>query len=148
MPEAPAPLEALFAFARSASLSAWPFIGTVDGEAAAAWLDWRVPAGFGPAPGAAAPGQADLLVVVGRISHKLAPVLMRTHAAMAHPSWVVHLPMHPEGHVPGPLGYASVDDLAEVLPIDVIIEGCPPSPAALSAGLAALGRRIRHGARA
>ena len=135
----------LFTWAGSASLSAIPFIGTVDAPEAADWLDWARPSGVGPAPGAATAGQADLLIVVGRVSQKLAPVLMRTHAAMAHPALVMWLPMGREGAAPR--SYASVVDVTQVLPVDVVVHGCPPSDDGLARGLAALRTRLQERAR-
>jgi NADH-quinone oxidoreductase subunit B len=136
---------ALFTWARSASLSAIPFIGTVDAPEAAAWIEWSRASGVGPAPGAATSGQSDLLVIVGRLSQKLAPVLMRTHAAMAHPGLVLWLPMTAtSGDDALPFTYASVVDVTDVVPVDVVVHGCPPADEALARGLVALRTRLQE----
>lgn len=136
----------LFTWARSASLSAIPFIGTVDAPEAAGWLEWARPSSVGPAPGAATAGQSDLLVVVGRLSQKLAPILMRTHAAMAHPALVLWLPMRANSD-DASRTYASVVDVTEVVPVDVVVYGCPPSDDGLARGLSALRQRLAERSR-
>ncbi len=134
----------VFTWARAASLSAIPFIGTVDRPEAAGWLEWTRPSSVGPAPGAATPGQSDLLVIVGRVSQKLAPVLMRTHAAMAHPALVMWLPMCAAPVDGRARTYASIIDVTEVVPVDVVVHGCPPTDDALARGLAGLRTKLQE----
>lgn len=130
-------------WARTHGRSGLAIIGALPGDGAEAWttaaaLPLALPID------AADPRQADVLVVVGRISHKLAPFLVRTHAAMARPASVLAVefeapdaPMHAL--------YASVPRLADILPVDVIVRGRPPTPALLAHALAALERRPHEG---
>ena len=135
------PLAKLFGWARSNSLVALPFVGSVRNLALAEFTDWARVTSLGSAPGSGAPTHADLLVVVGDISQKLAPILQRTWARMAQPSFAVHVSGH-SVETPGADGYATVHDLSQVIPLDVVIDGCPPDPATLAAGIDALGRAV------
>jgi NADH-quinone oxidoreductase subunit B len=97
----------------------------------------------------AAPGprQADLLIVAGPVNRKLAPRLLRLHLQMPRPCWVLALGAcacgggpwaAPDLPVPG-----GVD---EILPVDVLVPGCPPDATALACGLELLEARVRAGA--
>jgi NADH-quinone oxidoreductase subunit B len=126
----------LVRWARRKSRVGLAVVGALPGRDAFAFAQPRLlPIGVPTdAPG---PRQADLLVVVGRISHKLAPFLVRTHAAMARPTGVLVIEMEPvDGAVPRL--YASVADVAAIIPVDVVVRGHPPTPAMLARALEAL----------
>jgi len=136
------PLKLVFRWAQAQSLVALPFLGTVSSRRLAPWLDFTKVAALGRGPGTLVPRQADLLVVVGNVSHKLAPVLQQTHARMAHPAFVLHL----GGDPPTALNaktYATVADLSQIIPVDVVVRGQPPTEDAVRRGLLALEQRIR-----
>ena len=137
------PLSQIMHWAHAKSLVALPFIGTVCHHRLAQWLDWNMASQLGPAPGSASPRQADLLVVIGHISQKLAPILQRLHGRMASPSFVLCLGQV-EGDLPHADSYASVADISQVIPVDVIIRGVPPSQDDINAGLEILTARIRE----
>jgi hypothetical protein len=88
--------------------------------------------------------QADLLVIVGRLSHKLAPFLVRTHAAMARPAQVLVVNLEPGG-ARIPRTYASLDDVTLILPVDVLIESAHPRQDVIERALRALDARALHG---
>lgn len=136
-------LDPVFAWARASSLVALPFVGSLPSRGFTSWLHASLPAELAGLSRGGSPRQADLLVVVGQISQKLAPSLQRTYARMADPSYVLHL-RAPRGAGPLPASYALVERLEEILPVDVVIEGNPPDRATLEQGLSLLSRRIRE----
>src|SRR2546428_785467 len=73
------------------------------------------------------PRQADVLFVVGTISHKMAPVLKRVYQQMTEPKWVVAFGVCTcTGGVYD--NYATVQGIDTIIPVDVYIPGCPPRP--------------------
>lgn len=134
-------LERIFALARSRSLVPLPFVGAVGSRASAKWLSAGAVSSLGDFVGAG-PRQADLLVVIGEISHKAAPTLQRLHARMADPSYVLWVRAHDGGRARA-LGYATAADVAKLLPVDVVIEGDPPSADGIEEGLELLRERVR-----
>jgi NADH-quinone oxidoreductase subunit B len=85
----------------------------------------------------ASPRQADLMIVSGRVSRKMAPVLRRLYDQMPDPKWVVAM-----GDCASCGGifnnYAVMQGIDEVLPVDVYVAGCPPRPEALVHGIITL----------
>ena len=73
------------------------------------------------------PRQSDLLLVMGTISYKQAPILMRIYAQMPEPKWVVAV-----GACAASGGfynnYNTVQGIDEIVPVDVYVPGCPPRP--------------------
>ena len=90
------------------------------------------------------PRQADLLMVVGTISHKNAPVLRRIYEQMAEPKWVVAF-----GACASTGGfydnYATVPGIDHVVPVDVYIPGCPPRPEQVQDAILMLMDKIQKG---
>jgi len=87
------------------------------------------------------PRQADLLMVVGTINHKIAPILKRVYDQMCEPKWVVAF-----GACASSGGfyrnYATVQGIDRVIPVDVYIAGCPPRPEAVLEGLILLQKKV------
>jgi Ni,Fe-hydrogenase III small subunit len=86
----------------------------------------------------ASPRHADVLLVTGPVSKNMCEALLRTYNAMPHPKWVVAVG---DCAVCGGLfgsSYATLGGAHKVLPVDLRISGCPPSPARLLEGLLAL----------
>lgn len=87
------------------------------------------------------PRQADLLIVAGRISVKMLPVLQRIYVQMCEPKWVVSM-----GACASTGGvfdtYAVVQGIDQFIPVDVYVPGCPPRPEMLIEGIMAIQRII------
>ena len=87
------------------------------------------------------PRQADLLVVAGRVSVKMVPVLQRIYQQMTEPKWVMSM-----GACASTGGlfdaYATVQGIDQFLPVDIYIPGCPPRPETLLEGVMTIQRMI------
>lgn len=92
----------------------------------------------------ASPRQADLMIVAGRVSRKMAPVVRRLYDQMPEPKWVIAM-----GDCASTGGvynnYAILQGVDEIVPVDVYISGCPPRPEALMYGILRLHERIQKG---
>jgi NADH-quinone oxidoreductase subunit B len=88
------------------------------------------------------PRQSDLMIVAGRVSRKMAPVLRRLYDQMSDPKWVIAM-----GDCASCGGifnnYAIVQGVDEIVPVDVYVAGCPPRPEALIDGILTLHEKIR-----
>ena len=91
----------------------------------------------------ASPRQSDLMIVAGRVSRKMAPVLRRLYDQMPEPKWVVAM-----GDCASCGGvfnnYAIVQGVDEVVPVDVYVAGCPPRPEALMHGILTLHEKVKQ----
>ena len=90
----------------------------------------------------ASPRQSDLMIVAGRVSRKMAPVLRRLYDQMPDPKWVVSM-----GDCASCGGvfnnYAIVQGVDEIVPVDVYVAGCPPRPEALIHGIMTLHEKVK-----
>ena len=92
----------------------------------------------------ASPRQADLMIVAGRVSQKMAPVLRQIHDQMMEPKWVISMGVCASS---GGMfnNYAIVQGVDQVVPVDVYAPGCPPGPQTLMHAILTLHAKIRSG---
>jgi NADH-quinone oxidoreductase subunit B len=92
----------------------------------------------------ASPRQADLMIVAGRVSQKMAPVLRQVYDQMVEPKWVISMGVC--ASTGGMFNnYALVQGVDQVVPVDVYVPGCPPGPETLFHGILHLHDMIRRG---
>ena len=96
---------------------------------------------FGAEVFRASPRQSDLMIVAGRVSRKMAPVLRQIYDQMPEPKWVISM-----GACASTGGvfnnYALVQGVDEVVPVDIYVPGCPPRPETLLDGILKLQKKI------
>ena len=96
---------------------------------------------FGAEVYRASPRQADLMIVAGRLSVKMAPVLRQIYDQMPDPKWVISMGACAScGGVFN--NYAIVQGVDKVVPVDVFVPGCPPRPESLIYGIVQLQQKI------
>jgi NADH-quinone oxidoreductase subunit B len=90
----------------------------------------------------ASPRQSDLMIVAGRVSRKMAPILRNLYDQMPDPKWVIAM-----GDCAACGGvfnnYAVVQGVDEIVPVDIYIAGCPPRPETLIDGILLLQDKIK-----
>jgi NADH-quinone oxidoreductase subunit B len=130
-------------WARKYSLFQYPFVTACCGmeymTVAAARYDLDR---FGAALPRFSPRQADLLMVVGTVNCKQAPILQRIYEQMAEPKWVMAF-----GVCASSGGfydnYATVQGIDRIIPVDVYVPGCPPRPEQVLDGIMLLQKKIQ-----
>lgn len=137
-----APLENLINWARSGSL--WP---AQFGLACCA-IEMMSTAGsrydiarFGMEVFRASPRQSDVMIVAGRVSQKMAPVLKTIYEQMLDPKWVIA--MGDCSSTGGIFNNYAIIPVDRIVPVDVYVAGCPPRPEALLDGLIMLQNKIK-----
>ena len=90
------------------------------------------------------PRQADLMIVAGRVSQKMAPVLRQVYDQMMEPKWVISMGVC--ASTGGMFNnYAIVQGVDQIVPVDVYAPGCPPTPETLMHAILTLHEQIRTG---
>lgn len=131
-------------WARKYSLFQYPFVTACCGmEFMATACSHYDISRFGAEIPRFSPRQADLLFVVGTVSHKLAPVLRKVYDQMCDPKWVVSF-----GACASSGGfydnYCTVQGIDTIIPVDVYIPGCPPRPEQVLDALMMLQEKIQR----
>lgn len=101
---------------------------------------------FGAEVFRASPRQADVMIVAGRVSQKMAPIVRQLYDQMPEPKWVIA--MGACASVGGVFNnYAIVQGVDRVVPVDIYVPGCPPTPEGLIEGIIRLQQKIMQGGR-
>src|SRR5499426_418722 len=92
----------------------------------------------------ASPRQADLMIVAGRVSQKMGPVLRQVYDQMVEPKWVISMGVCASS---GGMfnNYAIVQGVDQVVPVDIYAPGCPPTPETLLHAIESLHQKIEDG---
>ncbi len=91
----------------------------------------------------ASPRQSDLMIVAGRVSRKMAPVVRQLYDQMPAPKWVIAM-----GDCASSGGvfnnYAILQGVDEIVPVDIYVAGCPPRPEGLIHGIISLHEKVQR----
>ena len=88
------------------------------------------------------PRQADLMIVAGRLSQKMAPVLRQIYDQMVEPKWVISMGVC-ASYGGMFTNYALVQGVDTIVPVDIYVPGCPPRPEMLMYGILKLQEKVR-----
>jgi NADH-quinone oxidoreductase subunit B len=99
---------------------------------------------FGMDLARASPRQADLIVISGTVTKKMAPKIVTLYNQMAEPKYVISMGACASGGGPFKEGYNVISGIDQFLPVDVYVPGCPPTPEALLSAYMAIHEKIMN----
>eukprot|EP00116_Pleurobrachia_bachei_P014314 sb/3474576/ len=91
----------------------------------------------------ASPRQADVMIVAGTLTNKMAPALRKCYDQMADPKWVISMGSCANGGGYYHYSYSVVRGCDRVVPVDIYVPGCPPTAEALLYGILQLQKKIQ-----
>lgn len=95
----------------------------------------------------ASPRQADVMIVAGTCTRKMAPLLRRIYDQMPEPKWVIAMGSCANAGGPFADSYSMITGVDKIVPVDVYIPGCPPRPESLIYGLLQLQQKVANPAK-